>query len=318
MPGKRELGGSIAHQGTPCTKKALFSLRLWPLSVSPALPHHLFPGSLCVFLTPSSSLPLTQLPLSMSVAGEHWAGRMFLAGGSACTKALRSGKSWMVLRNYKEAQASGTRGIGAGEKVGVLPLPPILCLCPRVPLPGTLSGPLTGFSQACLFTQQSEGSCSQQASSRPSSALCPCVAPVSLGQKPESLPFLTGSKGPLRPHLPLLTLLQPHWPPPSSPNPPNVLPPQAFIVAPPTWVTASSRFARDLCSLSIWKSREKQRGGARREHSEHPRDSPLPSFRLFLKLPLECGLPAASPSAGRLVRDVTLLLDAPVPLPCVT
>lgn len=83
---------------------------------------------------------------------------MFLAVGSAHTKALRWGKSWMVLGNYKEVQASGTQGDEAGEEVGVLPLPPILCHCPPVPLPGTLSGPLTGFSQVCLFVQRLEGS----------------------------------------------------------------------------------------------------------------------------------------------------------------
>ena len=102
------------------------------LSLSPALSHHFFLGHLSVLPrcvpNPIFSLPLSpghlNPPLSMSLTGEHWAGRMFLAGGSACTKALRCGESW----NYREA--SGPQGDGAGEKVGVLPVLSMLCHCP--------------------------------------------------------------------------------------------------------------------------------------------------------------------------------------------
>lgn len=116
--------------------------------------------------------------------------------------------------------------MGLERKLGSHHFPPCSATVQR--LPGTLPGPFTGFSQMCLFTQQSEGSCSHQVSSCPFSAQYPAWL-LSHWEKSQSpCHGAQALQGSLRTQLPLLTLLPPHWLPPSCLNPPAVLPLQGI------------------------------------------------------------------------------------------
>ena len=66
--------------------------------------------------------------------------------------------------------------------------------------------------------------------SQPMSFLCSlaCMAPVSLEEKAESLPWPTGTAGASLCSSPIPTLLLPHWLPPCCWNPATVLLPQGF------------------------------------------------------------------------------------------